>query len=222
MEETAKTETFSATDNTDPASLLSAVQAWPFLEVLDLLNAKSRAFVYMHDTTGRFYSLSSGVARITGYSQEEWQVHYANYLTDNPLNKMVHEYTRLALESGRKQPPYQAEIRHRDGRRLLLEINETPLLQNGVVSGLVGIARDISDQRRLLLLEEQFDSFLKACPIPIVVYDLQGLVLKLNPAFTGLFGWKPEELVGKTVNFVPDTERDSTRAGILKVLAGKS
>ncbi|MCU0577980.1 MAG: PAS domain S-box protein, partial [Desulfobacterota bacterium] len=193
----------------------------PFLEVLDLLNADSRAFVYLHDQEGRFYYLSTGVTRVTGYSPEEWEVHYSTYLTDNPLNRQVHEHTRLALESGCKQPPYEAEIRHRDGRKLLLEINETPLKQNGRVSGLVGLARDISDQRRLLHLEKQFDSFLKTCPIPTIVYDLQGLMRECNPAFESLFGWSREELRGKTVDFVPEAERDATRAGIRKVLGGQ-
>ena len=196
-------------------------QAVPFLPILDLLNAESRAFVYLHDNKGRFYYLSSGVTQITGYSQEEWQVHYSTYLTDNPLNDLVHEFTRRGLESGRKQPPYPAEIRHRDGRRLLLEINETPLTRNGRVSGMVGIARDITDQRRLQHLEKQFASFLKTCPIPIVIYDLQGRVRDLNPAFERLFGWDLRELLGKPLDYVPEEEQGPTAAAIEQVLRGE-
>ncbi|MBI5583882.1 MAG: PAS domain S-box protein [Deltaproteobacteria bacterium] len=76
-------------------------------------------------------------------------------------------------------------------------------------------------QRRVLHLEEQFNSFLKTCPIPIVIYDLQGLVQNLNPAFEHLFGWNLEDQIGEKIDFVPHAERSSTIAGIEKVLAGE-
>ena len=169
----------------------------PFLEVLQLLNEASEVFVYLHNPEGHFLHVSPGVSKITGYSQEEWKVHYSTYMTDNPLNERVHAFTQEALEKGKKSPPYPVEILHKDGRRLLLEVNEAPFVHNGRVAGLVGIARDITKEIKLLKLEETFQSFLRTCPIPLVIYNFEGTVRYLNPAFEQTFGWTLQELPGK-------------------------
>jgi len=54
---------------------------------------------------------------------------------------------------------------------------------------------------------------------PVVVYDNQGLVTYANPAFTEVFGWKFSEIIGKRVDFVPDTAVDETQIAIETVLA---
>jgi diguanylate cyclase (GGDEF)-like protein/PAS domain S-box-containing protein len=193
----------------------------PFLEVLQLLNEASEAFVFLHNAEGHFLYVSPGVSKISGYSQEEWMVHYSAFMTDNPLNEPVHLFTRKALENGKRYPPYPIEIRHKDGRRLLLEVNEAPFFQNGRVAGLLGIARDITKERRLLKLEETFRSFLKTCPIPLVIYDFEGTVRYLNPAFEETFGWTLPELSGRRIPFVPESEMEAAREGIRKVLEGE-
>jgi PAS domain S-box-containing protein len=81
---------------------------------LQLLNEASEAFVYLHNAEGDILHVSPGVSKITGYSQEEWKVHYSIFMTDNPLNERVHVFTHEALEKGKKCPPY-VEIRHKDG-----------------------------------------------------------------------------------------------------------
>jgi diguanylate cyclase (GGDEF)-like protein/PAS domain S-box-containing protein len=193
----------------------------PFLEVLQLLNEASEAFVYLHNAEGHFLHVSPGVSKITGYSQEEWKVHYSTFMTDNPLNERVHLFTQEALEKGKKCPPYPVEIRHKDGRRLLLEVNEAPVVQNGRVAGLVGIARDITKEIQLLKLEETFQSFLRTCPISLVIYNAEGTVRYLNPAFERTFGWTLQELAGQKIPFVPESEIAPTREGIRKVLKGE-
>ena len=42
--------------------------------------------------------------------------------------------------------------------------------------------------------EKQSKSILDASPNPIVIYDIDGKVKYLNPAFTKTFGWTIEEL----------------------------
>ncbi len=203
------------------ASPLLDENGFPFLEVLQLLNEASETFVYLHDPEGHFLHVSPGVSKITGYTQEEWKVHYGTFMTDNPLNERVHVFTREALVKGKKCPPYPVEIRHKNGRRLLLEVNEAPFVQGGRVAGLVGIARDITKEIKLLKLEETFQSFLRTCPIPLVIYSFEGTVHYLNPSFEKTFGWTLQELSGQKIPFVPESEIAPTREGIRKVLAGE-
>jgi PAS domain S-box-containing protein len=58
--------------------------------------------------------------------------------------------------------------------------------------------------------EELYVSLLNASPDAIVVYNMQGEVKYLNPAFTDIFGWCFEELKGRRIPFVPDSEMEAS------------
>ena len=113
---------------------------------LNLVLANTADFIYRQDIYGNLTYLTPSVTEITGYTIEEFKTHYTLLLTDNPINQDVIKNTEYALMTGKMVPPYRAEIYHKDRRRLTLEINERPLLANGVVSGLIGVARDITEQ----------------------------------------------------------------------------
>ncbi len=70
--------------------------------------------------------------------------------------------------------------------------------------------------------EEKYRAVLEACPDPIVAYDMEGAVIYLNPAFTQVFGWTPEELLGKKIDYVPEENWPETQMMIDKVMAGES
>ena len=77
-------------------------------------------------------------------------------------------------------------------------------------------------QEELRESEERYRTVLEACPDPLVVYDMEGKVIYINPAFTWIFGWTPEELLGTKIHYVPDENWPETQMMIDKVLAGKS
>ncbi|RME38052.1 MAG: response regulator, partial [Planctomycetota bacterium] len=108
----------------------------------------TRDFLYRHDRHGVFTYLSPAVESLTGYTVEEWKTHYTTYLTDNPLNEKVREYTEETLRTGRESPPYRVAIRHKQGHEVILEVNERPYFEDGEVAGIIGVARDITDRVR--------------------------------------------------------------------------
>ena len=70
--------------------------------------------------------------------------------------------------------------------------------------------------------KERYRTVLDACPDPVVVYDTEGKVTYINPAFTRIFGWISDELDGKKLDYVPDENWPETQMMIDKVLAGES
>lgn len=81
----------------------------------------------------------------------------------------------------------------------------------------VEIARKQTEES-LRQSEEKYRSVMEASGEPIVVYDQEGRVVYLNPAFTRVFGWTLEELLGKRTPYVPEENWLETRAGIREVL----
>ncbi|MBW2173314.1 MAG: PAS domain S-box protein [Deltaproteobacteria bacterium] len=70
--------------------------------------------------------------------------------------------------------------------------------------------------------EERYRAVLKASPDAIVVYDTVGNCTYVNPAFTTIFGWTTEELIGKQLDHVPQENWSETQLIIDSVQAGKS
>ena len=85
---------------------------------------------------------------------------------------------------------------------------------------IIGIDRlkQIDAAEALQESEEKYRTVLESNPDPVVVYDLEGRVTYLNPAFTRVFGWSSEEQIGKKIdNFVPEGNWPETRMMIDKI-----
>ena len=70
--------------------------------------------------------------------------------------------------------------------------------------------------------ENRYRSVIEAMPDAMVVYDMEGKVTYLNPAFTDVFGWTAEACRGKKLDhFVPKENWEETRKGLTTITSGK-
>ena len=103
---------------------------------------------YSHSVDGEMTFISPQATEVLGYELEELMSHWTNYITDNPINEKAIEYTRKAIETGKRQPTYELEMRRKDGRKLLVEAREAPVVENGKVVSIVGSLTDITDRKQ--------------------------------------------------------------------------
>ena len=90
-------------------------------------------------------------------------------------------------------------------RNLLAEIQERRLAQTALGES-----------------EEKYRSLMESVPDPIVVYDMNGLVTYMNPAFTEVFGYSIKECLGKKMDhFIPKAHWVETMEAISMILEGK-
>jgi PAS domain S-box-containing protein len=88
--------------------------------------------------------------RITGHSREEI---IGKHFQDVPF--ITEESKREAAEHFRERvkgtdvPPYPIEIRTRHGETRYAEINATTLTEDDKITGIIGIARDITERKRI-------------------------------------------------------------------------
>jgi PAS domain S-box-containing protein len=66
--------------------------------------------------------------------------------------------------------------------------------------------------------EEVYRSLLHTSADAIVIYDMEGKAKYINPSFTENFGWTPEEVKGKRITFLPESETEATIAGIKEII----
>ncbi|MBK8726539.1 MAG: PAS domain S-box protein [Holophagaceae bacterium] len=122
---------------------------------------------------------------------------WTDFLTEHPANAIGVERTRAALETGRRQPPYELELRTKLGRKLWVEVQESPVLEAGRAVAIVGSLTDITESKRAQDQLRLQGGALEAAANAIVITDRAGIIQWANPAFTAITGYGTEEALGR-------------------------
>ena len=108
--------------------------------------------IYVTDLQGNFTSINRAAQRISGYTRAEALSMNIAQLVASEYLESARQMIQKALR-GDPATTYDLEIVTKDGRRVMLEISHRLLLENGIPRGTHAIARDITERRRLELLE---------------------------------------------------------------------
>jgi PAS domain S-box-containing protein len=170
--------------------------------------------VFELDLDGQLVTGNAALERMTGYSLPELLAMTYLPLVDTPDRARVTvEFARAAKGEARS---YTAGGIHRDGQRFEVRVTNLPIVVDGQVIGVYGIARDASGERAALrALEEsetRFRSIFAASASGIFVLDLDGAILQANPAFCAMIGYAGDELTTTNVWHLmhPDERADAT------------
>ncbi|UCG80248.1 MAG: PAS domain S-box protein, partial [Desulfobacterales bacterium] len=144
----------------------------------------------------------------------------------HPNDKALTNDIRTRRLKGEKAPSeYEARGLTKSGKTVWVARRNTAIHYNGkraVLGNVVDITERKKAKERLRDSEERYRTVLEGSPDPVVVYDMAGRCTYVNPAFTNFFGWMPEELLGKKLDYVPDENWPETQMMIDKALAGES
>jgi PAS domain S-box-containing protein len=67
-------------------------------------------------------------------------------------------------------------------------------------------------------VEEIYQSLLESCRDAIAIYDMEGKTRYVNGSFTEIFGWTQNEVIGKRIDYVPESEAQVTQCAINSVV----
>ena len=119
----------------------------------------STILFYSHDRDQRITYVSPQSREFLGCEPEEALTRWMEFVTDHPANREGLERTERALRTGRRQPPYELQLRRADGSLLWVEVHEAPVVRDGETVGLVGSLSDVTERKRAeeerLRLEER-------------------------------------------------------------------
>ena len=79
---------------------------------------------------------------------EDALVNWSDFLTDNQANQSGLSLRQRAIQTGEPRPVYQLELVGKKGRRLWVDANETPVVQNGKTVAVVGALTDITERKK--------------------------------------------------------------------------
>ena len=190
----------------DTPKAIAAVDFAEMAPVLDLTNT------VIHDQEGKILFWTSGCQRLYGWSREE------------ALGKVLHELlkTRYPLpreeiiKQLRTDGSWQGEIEQKKKDGSLVSIASlwvARLTADKKIPSVLQINSDITAlkqaQAELMAREAHLRSILDTVPEAMVVIDEGGIVTSFSSAATQLFGYDPEEVIGRNVKMLmPAPYRD--------------
>lgn len=151
---------------------------------------------YIHDADRKFVYVSPQIKTLLGFDVDEVLGRFTfEFLSDNPINRIGSELTELALRTGERQRPYECELIAKDGRKVWVEIYESPIVQHGKTVAMVGSLKDITKRKqaemRLKEREAFLDAITKYSPDVIVIFDLiRRDVIYANKEIAELLGYE--------------------------------
>ncbi len=155
------------------------------------------------DASGAIVEANRQLELLFGYSRAELLTRPVALLIDGlPAAHQVQSAASLTSPE-----PSSLFGKHRNGRRVPVEIGLTPL-QNDATWVLASVI-DLTERARA---NEQFRLAIEAAPNGMMLVDEKGMVVLVNAQIEQLFGYSREELVGSSVDrLLPERARQSHR-----------
>ena len=197
------------------------------LQNSEYLIDQSPSVIYEIDySINRFVRVNDAMCQFLGYTRQE-------LLSINPLKIMDSESVKLYQKRVKEQSlgkkiakNVEYKIKTKDGNELYVLLDISYIYKNGKLIRAFVIAHDITESKQKEIELQKINRILKASQSMykelvnnarsvIVKMDTEGSITFINEYGEKVFGYKNEELIGKTILglIVPDTDSNGVKLG---------
>ena len=132
-----------------------------------------------------------------------------------PAYALAHENARAALRG--EHPRFTMEVPHRDGGTRRLAAESAPhVLEDGSVVGFIVLVSDVTDRQRAETAQAQLAAIVETSGDAITSISLDGVFLTWNAGAERLFGYAPEEAIGRDMDLIFPPDRAQEEREILR------
>ncbi|MDQ0160667.1 PAS domain-containing protein, partial [Alkalibacillus salilacus] len=141
--------------------------------------------------------VNNRATELLGYSKES--------LVNQSFHSLFENEDRINQLFGDVRQGYSGEeelvVHLKNGGATHLSIKYMPMFQQDALIGVFIVLRDISTlyqtHESLQYTKNMFESLFHHTSNAIESFDMQGIVVDINPAFERIFGWQRQEVIGK-------------------------
>lgn len=159
--------------------------------------------IFSMDASGRLNDVNNALVRLLGYTREELTEKTFHMIVESSQLDATEVKFRLALEGITQN--YEMAANHKAGHQVALRITNMPILTDGAVTGVYGIAKDISAEKRALAMlaesEEKYRSLFDYNLDAVFEMDNEGRFVNANAMTEELSDYTREELLA--LDFTP-------------------
>ena len=219
------------TDEAD--SVITASTSKESIQEVEILNRTSQVFeslfnnhpdaVYSFDLQGNFISANDSACKMAEISNPELLKHSFLPLIPEKDQEMVLNHFLKAVKGEFQN--YNTGMRSFKGTEIVINITNFPIIINGEIIGVFGIAKDITEvelsKQRASKLEKRYKTILDQSLDVICTIDEGGCFVHVNEVCYEMWGYSPEELFGKPyLQFVIGEDWEITNIAANEIMGG--
>lgn len=169
--------------------------------------------IALADMNGRYVEFNDAFKNICGYPGEELKV--LDYWALTPRKYEAEELRQLeSLERTGRYGPYEKEYVRKDGSLVPLRLNGILITRKDGQKYIWSIVEDITQKKQAEMSmrdqAEHTQTILDNIVDGIITIDSTGMIASFNPAAEHIFGYAPEEVLGRSVRMLmSDSHRDA-------------
>jgi len=185
-------------------------------EFASLFKSSPEALIYV-DEKSKILDINAQFTEIFGYILEEIK----GKNVDNGIihsRKMIREGEKLTKKALKGFVNYETIRKRKDGSEFPVFISSAPVKIDNKLKGLVTLYQDITkrkkEEEKLRQSEKKFSSIFENIPDAVFYQGTEGAILDVNTAFTRLFGYTKEEVLGKNIDEIGLYPKDRIEEGL--------
>jgi PAS domain S-box-containing protein len=186
----------SLSDYTDEARARDEVAA-ANARYRDLVDVAADA-IWTLDRRGLFTSVNPATLELTQSTQAEMLGRSAIPFLDSDDQSRASHHIQLVLQGTRQR--YECQVLRRDGTRRLVSVANSPILRKGEIVGVLGVARDVTEERAqaaaLERAEARYTRLVESAEDGIATMDEEGNLTSVNRALERVSGRPRAALLG--------------------------
>ena len=175
------------------------------------------------DQTGLIESINPATEKLFGYSAAELIGQNVKILMPEPYRSQHDSYIRQYRHTGQRRIigiGREVTGRRKDGSTFPMHLSVSEYEIDGK-RHFAGIVHDLTAQRRAesesTRQQTLFEAIVNDSPQAILIADQSHKIFLVNPAATSIFGYEPEELIGKNANLIFASDDDYERMSRLRL-----
>ncbi len=166
-------------------------------ELLSTVMNSVADLIFYKDNDSRYIGGNDSWFKYTGLSQEEI-FGKTDYDIHSPSDAKRFTQADSEVFSAQKRLMATERVENRDGSVSIFEVHKSPLInQNNETVGLVGIVHDVTEKHKQEKHQRLAQSVFENTAEGIIVTDKNQIITSVNPAFSKITGYLPEDAIGK-------------------------
>ena len=163
--------------------------------------------VWLKDQDGIYLSCNPMFERFFGAKESEIAGKTDYDFVDKDLADFFRAKDRIAMKAGRPSKNEEELTFAANGYKGLFETIKTPMRDFvGEIVGVLGIARDITERKKseneIIKQKHLFETMFNTIPDGVIITNTQREILLANKGMESTFGYKPEDLLGKSTEML--------------------
>lgn len=157
--------------------------------------------VFTSDHNLNFTNINSAVTKKLGYEKSEVVGRNVKEFTLPGYQEKLNDVLNRKIEASEIISTYDIEIRGKDGRMYILEVNSKGRYRDGKLYEILGVARDITDRKKaeeeLIKARKNLQDIIEFLPDATFVISGEGKVIAWNQAMEKMTGIKKADMLGR-------------------------